>query len=152
MTSGHCELPDCTPPSEEVEKILKECRTIAIVGVSPKESRDSNKVARYLMKQGYEIIPVNPGQKKILGLDCYRSLEEIPFPVDMVDLFIQPSRVPEVVDQAIKMGTRCIWMQLGVVHNEAAAKARDAGIFVIMNLCIMREHMKTTGRAAGSSQ
>ncbi len=136
------ELPDHAGPSEEIEEILRECRKIAVVGLSPKESRDSNKVARYLMEQGYEIVPINPGQREILGKTCYRSLKDIPFQVDMADLFLNPTRVPEAVDQAIEIGVNAVWMQLGVVHNEAAQKAEKAGIRVIMNMCIMKEHEK----------
>ena len=105
---------DNTDLPEEIREILKECRKIAVVGLSPKESRDSNKVARYLMEQGYEIIPVNPGQKEILEKTCYRSLEDIPFNVDMADLFLNPTRVPQVVDQAIETGVNttsgCSWV------------------------------------------
>jgi len=136
------EPPEYTDPSEEIEAILRECRKIAVVGLSPKESRDSNKVARYLMEQGYEIVPVNPGQREILGKTCYRSLKDIPFQVDMADLFLNPTRVLQAVDQAIEIGVNTVWMQLGVVHNEAARKAEKAGIRVIMNMCIMKEHEK----------
>ena len=136
------ELPDYPNPSEEIEEILTTCRKIAVVGLSPKESRDSNKVARYLMEQGYEIVPINPGQREILGKTCYRSLKDIPFQVDMADLFLNPTRVPQAVDQAIEIGVNAVWMQLGVVHNEAAQKAEKAGIRVIMNMCIMKEHEK----------
>ena len=133
---------DNTAPSEEIEGILRECRKIAVVGLSPKESRDSNRVARYLMEQGYEVVPVNPGQKEILGKTCYRSLKDIPFQVDMADLFLNPTRVPPVVDQAIEIGVNTVWMQLGVIHNEAAQKAEKTDIRVIMNMCIMKEHEK----------
>jgi len=136
------ELPDYTDPSEEIEEILRDCRKIAVVGLSPKESRDSNRVARYLMEQGYEIVPVNPGQREILGRTCYRSLKDIPFQVDMADLFLNPTRVPQVVDQAIEIGVRAIWMQLGVVHNEAARKAKASGTQVVMDRCIMVEHQR----------
>jgi predicted CoA-binding protein len=112
------------------------------VGISPKESRDSNRVAQYLMKQGYEIVPVNPGQREILGKSCFKKLSDIPFPIDMADLFLNPKRVPTVVDQAIDMGIQVIWMQEGVVHNEAAQKARENGAEVVMNKCIKKEHMK----------
>ena len=139
-----CELPDFNPPSDEIIEILRKCRTIAVVGISPKESRDSNRVARYLMEQGYEMIPVNPGQREILGKPCFRTLGDIPFPVDMADLFLNPTRVPSVVQQAIDKGVRAIWMQEGVVHNESAQKARKMGIRVVMNKCIKKEHMKMT--------
>ena len=142
MENTSCEMPDGNPPSKEIEEILRECRKIAVVGLSPKESRDSNRVARYLMEQGYEVIPVNPGQKEILGKTCYRSLTDIPFQVDMADLFLNPTRVPQVVDQAIEIKVSTVWMQLGVIHNEAAEKAEKAGIRVIMDKCIKREHWK----------
>ena len=142
MQNTSCELPDKNPPSKEIEEILAQCRTIAVVGLSPKESRDSNRVARYLIQQGYEVIPVNPGQKEILGKTCYRSLLDIPVEVDMADLFVSPARVPAVIDQAIDKGVRVIWMQLGVVHNASARKAKEAGIQVVMNSCIMQEHKR----------
>jgi predicted CoA-binding protein len=144
MADTKCELPDCNPPSAQIRDILQNCRKIAIVGISPKETRDSNRVARYLIEQGYEIIPVNPGQRDILGIPCFKTLKDIPFHVDMADLFINPTRVPTIVDQAIDIGVRAIWMQEGVVHNDAASRARKAGIQVIMNLCIMKEHRKMT--------
>jgi predicted CoA-binding protein len=101
-------------------------------------------VARYLIEQGYEITPVNPGQREILGVPCFKTLKDIPFRVDIADLFLNPTRVPAVVDQAIDIGVRVIWMQEGVVHNDAASKARTSGIEVIMNQCIMKEHRKMT--------
>ncbi|MCF8129882.1 MAG: CoA-binding protein [Deltaproteobacteria bacterium] len=133
-------MPDYTPPSAEIERILQNSKRIAIVGLSPKTARDSNKVAQYLLKQGYDVIPVNPGQEQILERTCYKTLEDIPFAVDVADLFINPARIPPVVDQCIRIGVKTIWMQLGIVHNEAASKAREAGIEVVMNRCIMREH------------
>jgi len=144
MQKISCQLPDGNPPSREIKEILARCRTIAVVGLSPKEARDSNRVARYLMQEGYEVVPVNPGQSEILGNACYRSVADIPFQVDMVDLFLNPTRIPPVVDQAIDKGVRAIWMQLGVVHNAAAQKARETGIQVVMNKCIMQEHKKLT--------
>ncbi|HBF42664.1 MAG TPA: CoA-binding protein [Desulfobacteraceae bacterium] len=144
--STECTLPDYNPPSEEIKNILEKCKKIAVVVTSPKPHRDSNRVARYLMEQGYEIIPVNPGQKTILGRPCYKTLKDIPSPIDMVDLFINPVRVPPVVDQAIDMGIRVIWMQLGVVHNQAAEKARKCGIQVVMNKCTMAEHKNLSRR------
>jgi predicted CoA-binding protein len=133
---------DHADPPEKIKEMLRECRKISVVGLSPKESRDSNKVARYLMEQGYEIIPVNPGQKEILGKTCYRSLKDIPFQVDMADLFLNPTRVPPVIDQAIEIGVNTVWMQLGVIHDEAALKAKESGIQVVMDRCIMVEHEK----------
>jgi len=142
MTAIQRETPDSNPSPDEIREILKESKKIAIVGLSPKEERDSNKVARYLMEQGYEIVPVNPGQQEILGEKCYKSLKEIPFRVDMVDLFLNPVRIPPIVEQAIETGVKVIWMQLGVVHNESAEKAGKAGIQVVMNKCAKIEHNK----------
>ncbi len=146
MSNIQYELPDCNPPSDEIKDILMRCKKIAIVGLSPKEERDSHTVAKYLMEQGYEIVPVNPGQKEILGNKCYKSLKEIPFQVDLVDLFLNPKRVRPVVDQAIELAVGVIWMQLGVIHNEAAQKAREAGITVIMDKCMKQEHEKMQGK------
>jgi predicted CoA-binding protein len=141
-----CEIPECNPPTEKIEHILKTYKKIAIVGLSPKKERDSNMVAKYLIKAGYEIIPVNPGQKEILGETCYKSLKEIPSDFDVVDIFLNPVRVPPVVDEAIETGAKVVWMQLGVIHNEAAEKAKSAGLEVVMNRCIKQEHenMATT--------
>ena len=133
-------LTDLKPVSEEWSQLLQQCKKIAVVGLSPKESRDSNRVARYLIKSGYEMVPVNPGQKKILGETCYKSLLHIPFQVDMANLFLNPVRVAPVVDQAIDLKIRAIWMQLGVIQMDAAKKAREAGLQVIMDRCIMVEH------------
>jgi predicted CoA-binding protein len=144
MNEIRCERPDGLSPSDEIVQILRSYKKIAIVGLSPKEERDSHRVAKYLLAQGYDIVPVNPGQKEILGKTCFRSLKEIPFPVEVVDLFLNPERVSPVVEQAIEIGAKVIWMQLGVVHNEAARKAREAGITVIMNRCIKREHERWT--------
>lgn len=113
-----------------------------MVGLSPKPARDSHRVAAYLLEHGYDVIPVNPGQKELLGRPCFRTLSEIPFPVDLVDLFIGPGRVASFVDQAVAQGIGVVWMQLGIVHEEAARKAREAGCTVIMNRCIMRDHMQ----------
>lgn len=130
------------PPSEDIINILEKSKKIAVVGLSPKEERDSNQVARYLMEHGYEVIPVNPGQKEILGQPCFRTLKDIPFPVDIVNLFLNPKRIPPVVDEALEIGAPVVWMQLEIVHREAAEKARQAGVTVIMNRCIKMEHEK----------
>jgi predicted CoA-binding protein len=142
MPETICKLPESNPPSDDIKEILRKCRRIAVVGLSPKTSRDSHRVARYLLENGYEIVPVNPGQREILGRPCFRTLIDIPFPVDMANLFLNPSRVPSVVDQAIDIGVRAIWMQLGVVHNASADKARRAGTKVVMNMCLMTEHQR----------
>ena len=133
------------PPSDEIKHILKSSKKIAIVGLSPKEERDSHRVAKYLLKKGYEIVPVNPGLKEILGEACFKTLKDIPFKVDLVDLFLNPERVPPVVNQAIEIGAPVLWMQIGVIHQEAARKAREAGLAVVMDRCTMREHKKLFG-------
>jgi predicted CoA-binding protein len=142
MMDIHSELPDHNPPSDEIKGILERSKRIAIVGLSPKEKRDSHKVAKYLMENGYEIVPVNPGQKEILGQKCYKTLEDIPYPVDVADLFLNPTRVPAVLEQAINKGIGVIWMQLGVIHHEAVQKAREAGVAVVMDKCMQQEHEK----------
>jgi len=120
--------------------ILQETRTIAVVGLSPKSTRPSYQVAQYLIDKGYEIFPVNPGQKSILGLTCYPNLQSIPGRIDMVDIFRNPNHVPEVVDSAIEVGARIVWMQSGIVHEAAAAKARAAGLVVVMDRCLKIDH------------
>ncbi len=151
MNDSYCEIPASNPPSEKIREILCRCRTIAIVGISPKEQRDSNMVARYLKENGFKIVPVNPGQKEIMGEKCYGNLLEMPFKPDMVNVFLNPKRVAPVVDQAIEIDTGVIWMQLGVVHNQAAVKAREKGIEVIMDKCIKIEHQGMC-RPAGFSK
>ncbi|MDY6878731.1 MAG: CoA-binding protein [Desulfatiglans sp.] len=142
MPNGLTLQPGDDSSSKDIEEILRSYKTIAVVGLSPKESRDSHKVARYLLEQGYEIVPVNPGQKEILGKPCFQSLLDIPFQVDVANLFLGPARIPSAVDQAIQIGVHAIWMQIGVVDKESAQKARDAGIPVVMDRCIMQEHRK----------
>jgi predicted CoA-binding protein len=133
------------PSSEEIRNILDRSKKIAIVGLSPKEERDSNKVAKYLIEKGYEVVPVNPGQKEILGQVCFKTLTDIPYKVDVVDLFLNPKRVPPVVDQVIEIGAPVLWMQEGVIHHEAAQKARKAGLTVVMDRCTKHEHKKLFG-------
>lgn len=123
-------------------KLLREAKTIAVVGLSPKPERPSYQVAAYLQGAGYEIIPVNPGQGQIMGLRCYPDLASIPQPVDIVDIFRNPSEVPAIVDSAIAIGAKVLWMQIGIVHEEAAAKARATGLTVIMDRCLAIEHQK----------
>jgi len=125
-----------------IEEILRESRTIAVVGLSPRPERDSHRVARYLKEQGYRIIPVNPQAGEILGERCYPSLREVPCPVDIVDVFRRPAEVPPVVDDAIACGARVVWMQLGIVHEGAAEKARRHGLDVVMDRCLMVEHRR----------
>ncbi len=135
-----CELPMIVPTSKEIVDILKESKTIAIVGLSPREERDSNEVARYLLDNGYEVIPVNPTTGKILGLESYPSLSDVPVKIDIVDIFRKLDAVPGIVDEAIEIGARTVWMQENIVHNGAAKTAKEAGLKVVMNKCIMVEH------------
>jgi len=136
-----CEIPEYNPPSEEIKAILEKYKTVAIVGLSPKPERDSYKVAKYLKENHYRIVPVNPGQKEILGEKCYPNLKAIPFPIDVVDIFRKPEAISPVVDDGIEIGAKVVWMQLGLAHNQAADKARKAGLEVVMNKCIKIEHV-----------
>jgi len=127
--------------SLEISRLLKECRNIAVVGLSPKENRPSNQVARYLIEAGYNIIPVNPGQSDILGKTCYPNLKSIPEQVDIVDIFRRAEDIPPIVDGAIAIGAKVVWMQQGIVNEEAAEAARKAGLTVIMDRCLKVDHM-----------
>ena len=123
-----------------IADILSSCRTMAMVGASPNVSRPSYFAMKYLMGKGFSVIPVNPGHAEILGEKAYKSLLDVPGPVDIVNIFREPSAVPEIVDQAIQKKAKVIWMQEGIVHNEAAEKARAAGLKVVQNKCIYKEH------------
>ena len=127
--------------SMEISKLLKEYKTIAVVGLSPKENRPSNQVARYLIEAGYNIIPVNPGQSEILGKKCYPDLKSIPEHIDIIDIFRRTEDVPPIVVDAISINAKVIWMQQGIVNEEAAALARKAGLTVIMDRCLKVDHM-----------
>jgi len=124
-----------------IRKVLRNSKTIAVVGLSPKPHRPSHQVASYLMEVGYTIIPVNPGQNTILGRTCYPNLRAIPTPVDMVDIFRRQEAVLPIVEDAISIGAQFIWMQEGIVNKEAAAKAESAGLTVIMDRCTKIDHM-----------
>ena len=132
----------------EAEMQLRESKTIAVVGMSPRPDRPSHYVAKYLMEQGYRIFPVNPVVDEVLGLKCYPDIVSIPDDIDMVDIFRRSSQVPPVVDDAIAAGARFIWMQDGVIHEGAAAKARTAGMSVVMDNCTLREHSRIYGSGA----
>ncbi len=130
---------------DEIEEILRNSRTVAIVGLSPKEDKPSNRVARYLKTQGYNIIPVNPACAEILGEVCYADLSALPGAVDVVDIFRRPEDVPQIVEQAVKAGAKAVWMQEGIVNQEAADLARRSGVKVVMDRCMMKEHARTIG-------
>ncbi len=126
----------------DIKTILESCKTIAVVGLSARPFRASNSVSQYMRNRGYHIIPVNPNYEKIWDLPCYKSLLDLPETPDMVNIFRRSEAVSAIVDQAITIGTRIIWMQLGVFHEMAAQKAREAGISVIMDRCIKIEHAR----------
>lgn len=128
--------------ADTIEKILKESRTIAVVGLSPDPARPSHGVAHYLQAQGYRIIPVNPFVEEVLGEKSYPDLASVPEAVDVVDVFRHPRHVPTIVEAAIIKGARAVWMQEGVVHQEAAARAREAGLMVVMDRCMFKEHRR----------
>ena len=127
------------------EDILSEGKTIAVVGLSPRPERDSHLVAKYLKEQGYRIIPVNPMVDEVLGEKSYPDLKAIPERVDVVDVFRKAEDVLPIVDQAIDIGASAVWMQLGIVNEAAAARAREAGLGVVMDQCMLIEHKRMVG-------
>ena len=122
------------------KEILEKYKRIAVVGLSSNHRRPSHGVADYMARHGYEITPVNPNETEVLGRKSYASLRDVPPPVEIVDIFRVSSAVPGVVEDAIACGAKVIWMQLGVMHEEAAQRARDAGLEVVMDKCIKIEH------------
>ncbi|MBZ5630584.1 MAG: CoA-binding protein [Acidobacteriia bacterium] len=131
--------------TDAIGELLKHARNIAVVGLSNSPLRASHGVAAYMQSQGYRIIPVNPTITDALGETAYPSLLDVEENIDVVNIFRRPEFVPEVVDQAIQLGVPAIWMQEGVVHQQAAEKARRAGIFVVMDQCILQEHRARFG-------
>ena len=125
-----------------ISEILHSARTIAVVGLSGKRFRPSFGVAEYMKKAGYRIIPVNPQLSEVLGEKCYPDLDSIPEPIDIVDIFRRAEFVPEIVEAAIRKGAKAIWMQEGVVHEDAARKAEEAGLTVVMDRCILKDHRR----------
>jgi len=125
-----------------IRDLLRDSHTIAVVGLSSKKFRPSYGVAEYMKREGYRIIPVNPNETEVLGEKSYARIEDIPEHIDIVDIFRRPEFVGPLVDSAIKIGAGVIWMQEGVVHEEAAQKARAAGLAVVMDRCILKEHMR----------
>ena len=128
--------------SSTEEAILQSSQVIAVVGLSGNPERPSNIVASYLMDNGYTVIPVNPKEEEILGLKSYPDLSSVPQKVDVVDIFRKPEDVPPLVEDAIKIGAKTVWMQEGVINEEEAARARDAGLDVVMDKCMKKEHEK----------
>ena len=125
-----------------IADLLRSSHTIAVVGLSSNPMRPSNGVAAYLQRAGYRIIPVNPREKEVLGETSYARLEDIPEKIDMVDIFRRSEYVPEIVESAISVGAKAVWMQEGVIHEEAAERARNAGLAVVMDRCTLKEHRK----------
>ena len=126
-------------------EILRKYRRIAMVGLSSNPFRPSHFAAIYLRSEGYQVTGVNPREKEVLGMRCYASLRDVPSPVEVVDIFREPAAVPALVDDAIAIGAKVVWMQLGVIHDEAAARARAAGLEVVMDRCMKIEHARFFG-------
>ncbi|MDI6709648.1 MAG: CoA-binding protein [Thermoanaerobacterales bacterium] len=130
------------PDDEWLTKLLRESRTIAVVGLSPKPHRDSFKVASYLKAQGYRVIPVHPRAQEVLDERAYRTLAEIPEPVDIVNVFRRSEETPAVVEDAVPLRPRAVWLQLGIASTEAAGRAAAAGLPIVMDRCLMVEHRR----------
>lgn len=129
-----------------IEKILDECRTIAVVGLSSDPMRPSNGVAAYMQRAGYRIVPVNPNEGSVLGERAYRSLADVPFEIDLVDIFRRSEAAGEVVDEAIRVGAKAVWLQEGVIDAAAARRAEEAGLMVVMDRCILKDHYALSRR------
>lgn len=141
-----CEFPTINANNEQINTILSEVKTIAILGLSPNPTKDSYRVAQYLQQAGYKIVPVYPKEDVILGEKVFRSLEEIPFPIDMVDVFRKPDALEAIVDSCISRGdVKVFWSQIGIVNNKAAQKARDVGMKAVQSHCSMVEHRRIHG-------
>lgn len=130
-------------------RILNEYHTVAVVGASPNPERPSYRVASYLIEQGYHVIPVNPKAQQILGKTSYPDLTSIPEPVEVVDIFRRSEEVMPIVEEAIKIGAKAVWMQEGVISEEAASRARAAGLLVVMDKCMFKEHSRLTQKQPG---
>ncbi|MCK9472828.1 CoA-binding protein [Sulfurimonas sp.] len=136
-----CEFPTINSNKQEIKEIFYITKTIAVVGLSPDESKASHRVAKYLQEQGFKIVPIYPKEETILGEKVYRSLLEIPFQIDMVDIFRKPKELDNVANLCIERGDiKVFWAQKGIVNNEAAKKANNAGMRVVQNMCTMVEH------------
>jgi len=143
--SDRCELPAHNATPEEIRNLLKTSRRIAVVGHSDNPARDSYRVGRYLAEQGYEVFPVNPRAHSSERLRFYPDLASVPGPIDVVDIFRRPGELAAVVDEAIRVGAGAVWMQDGLADNAAAARARAAGLRVVMSRCMMRDHRALLG-------
>lgn len=128
--------------NDDPYELLRQARTIAVVGISDSPARDSHRVARYLLQAGYTLYPVNPTLQEVFGLKVYPDLAALPESVDIVDVFRRPEFVPGIVADAIASGAKALWLQFGVIHPQAAQKARDAGLKVVMDRCIKIDHAR----------
>ena len=128
--------------NQTIKQILDECRTIAVVGLSSNPWRASNSVAGYMREQGYKVIPVNPNEQQVFGINAHPTLADVPDPVDLVDIFRRSAEAGRVVDEAIKIGAKAVWLQEGVIDKEAARRAQEAGLLVVMDRCWLKEHMR----------
>ena len=125
-----------------IPEVLRESRTIAVVGLSSRRMRPSYGVSQYMQGAGYRIIPVNPNETEVLGEKAYARLEDIPEPVDIVDVFRRSEYVPDIVESAIQIGAKALWLQEGVNHEQAVQRAREAGLSVVVDRCILKEHRR----------
>ncbi len=126
--------------SDEIAELLKQVKTIAVVGLSSDPMRPSFGVSQYMQRNGYRIIPVNPNESSVLGEKAYARLSDVPEKIDLVDVFRRPEFVPEIVEETIRLKIPAVWLQEGVIHEAGAKRARDAGITVVMDRCILKEH------------
>jgi predicted CoA-binding protein len=134
------------PDDEAIRRLLEKVRRIAVVGLSPKAYRDSHRVARYLLGRGYEIVPVYPREDEILGQRVYRRVQDVPGQVDLVDVFRRSEGLPEVIDDVLAARAGALWLQIGCIDESGARRAREAGLAVVMDRCLMIEHGRLVGR------
>ena len=133
MSNGHA-------AADQIEQLLGTAKRIAVVGLSDNPSRDSYRVAEYLLRHGYQVIPVNPSVDEVLGRKAFKTLSEVPGAIDIVNVFRKSEAVPPIAQEAIRLGAKALWLQLGVVHEEAAKQARSAGLVVVQDRCIKIDH------------
>jgi predicted CoA-binding protein len=133
-------------------RILREYKRIGVIGLSNKPWRPSNRVARYLIDHGYEVIPVNPELSEVLGMQSYPNLGSAPGPVEVVDIFRRAEHIPSIVDEAVEIGAKAVWMQSGLIDEGSAERARRAGLLVVMDRCIMVEHRLHLGAARPANE
>ena len=139
--------PFANPDEETTRRLLLGTRRIAVVGLSPKAHRDSHRVARYLLEQGYDLVPVYPREERILGQVVYRRVQDIPGRVDLVDVFRRSEALPKVIDDVLAADAGALWLQLGCIDHEGAWRAREAGLTVVMDRCLMVDHRRLLARA-----